>query len=101
MSAPFYGTTSRTSSQTWQVRSEFDQMMLVTREHGVAAHEGVRVFHASRATAPWAKIRNEDGSFRDVRAKVVVDASGQVGLIESPRLRVWDPGANKGRDLTY
>src|SRR5436309_634821 len=46
-SAPFYFQDNKPheSSQTWQVvRSEFDQMMLDNaREHGVIAHEGVRV----------------------------------------------------------
>ena len=47
-SAPFYFWDNKPHecSQTWQVvRSEFDQMMLENaREHGVIAHEGVRVF---------------------------------------------------------
>src|SRR5262245_39635234 len=47
MSAPFYFWDNKPHecSQTWQVvRSEFDQMMLENaREHGVVAHEGVRV----------------------------------------------------------
>ena len=46
-SAPFYFWDNKPHecSQTWQVvRSEFDQMMLNNaREHGVDAHEGVRV----------------------------------------------------------
>ena len=46
-SAPFYFWDNKPHecSQTWQVvRSEFDQMMLENaREHGVDAHEGVRV----------------------------------------------------------
>jgi flavin-dependent dehydrogenase len=37
-----------------------------------------------------------------VRAKVVVDASGQVGLMQNRlRLRVWDPVLNKGAIWTY
>src|SRR5215813_5666798 len=47
LSAPFYFWDNKPHecSQTWQVvRSEFDQMMLENaREHGVVAHEGVRV----------------------------------------------------------
>src|SRR5258708_8749387 len=46
-SAPFYFWDNKPHecSQTWQVvRSEFDQMLLEhAREHGVTAHEGVRV----------------------------------------------------------
>jgi flavin-dependent dehydrogenase len=108
MSAPFYFWDNKPHecSQTWQViRSEFDQMMLENaREHGVAAHEGVRVldvlFEGDRAAG--VKIREEDGSTREVRAKVVVDASGQAGLIQNRfRLRVWDPVLNKGAIWTY
>src|ERR687884_472808 len=47
LSEPFYFLDHKPhdSSQTWQVvRSEFDQLLLDNaREHGVAAHEGVRV----------------------------------------------------------
>src|SRR5262249_15607676 len=47
LSAPFYFWDNKPHecSQTWQVvRSEFDLMMLNNaREHGVGAHEGVRV----------------------------------------------------------
>src|SRR3954469_11558137 len=47
LSAPFYFWDNKPHecSQTWQVeRAEFDQMMLENaREHGVEAHEGVRV----------------------------------------------------------
>ena len=47
-------------------------------------------------------IREEDGTLREVRAKVVVDASGQAGLIQNRlRLRVWDPVLNKGAIWTY
>ena len=67
-SAPFYfwNTNPHECSQTWQVvRSEFDHMMLNNaREHGVKAHEGVRVldvlFDGDRAVG--VKIQNGDGS---------------------------------------
>src|SRR2546430_2160331 len=79
LSAPFYFWDNKPHecSQTWQVvRSEFDQMMLENaREHGVTAHEGVRVmdvlFEGERAVG--VTIKNEDGSIREVHAKVVVD----------------------------
>src|SRR3954464_16046893 len=87
-SAPFYFWDNKPHecSQTWQVvRSEFDQMMLNNaREHGVRAHEGVRVhdvlFEGDQATG--VTIQTEGGARRDVRAKVVVDASGQNGLLQ-------------------
>ena len=47
-------------------------------------------------------VKTEDGATREVRAKVVVDASGQVGLLQNRlRLRVWDPILNKGAIWTY
>jgi flavin-dependent dehydrogenase len=107
-SAPFYFWDNKPHecSQTWQVvRSEFDQMMLDNaREHGVTVHEGVRVlevlFDGSRAVG--VKIKREDGSIEDVHAKVVVDASGQNGLLMNKLdLRVWDPVLNKGAIWTY
>jgi flavin-dependent dehydrogenase len=108
LSAPFYFWDNKPHecSQTWQVvRSEFDHMMLNNaREHGVNAHEGVRVmdvlFEGDRAVG--VTIKNEDGTIQEVRAKVVVDASGQTGLLQNRlRLRVWDPVLNKGAIWTY
>jgi flavin-dependent dehydrogenase len=108
LSAPFYFWDNKPHecSQTWQVvRSEFDQMMLDNaREHGVDVHEGVRVvdvlFEGDRAIG--VTVRGEDGVVREVRARVVVDASGQVGLIQNRmRLRIWDPLLNKGAIWTY
>ncbi len=107
-SAPFYFWDNRPHecSQTWQVvRSEFDQMMLNNaREHGVDVREGVRVhevlFDGDRAIG--VRIKTADGSSRDVHARVVVDASGQNGLLMNKlRLRVWDPVLNKGAIWTY
>jgi flavin-dependent dehydrogenase len=108
LSAPFYFWDNKPHecSQTWQVvRSEFDLMMLTNaREHGVDAHEGVRVldvlFEENRAVG--VRIQTADGSTRDVRARVVVDASGQSGLLQNKfKLRVWDPVLNKGAIWTY
>jgi flavin-dependent dehydrogenase len=43
-----------------------------------------------------------DGSLHDLRARVVVDASGQSGLLSSKLdLRIWDPVLNKGAVWTY
>ena len=108
LSAPFYFWDNKPHecSQTWQVvRSEFDKMMLDNaREHGVEVHEGVRVVDVlmEGERAVGVRIRPKDGPDRDVRAKVVVDASGQNGLIQNKRrLRVWDPVLNKGAIWTY
>jgi flavin-dependent dehydrogenase len=87
------------------VRSEFDQLMLDNaRDHGVSVHEGVRVhdvlFEGDRAVG--VRIKEGDAPFREVRARVVVDASGQNGLIMNRlNLRVWDPTLNKGAIWTY
>ncbi len=107
-SAPFYFYDNKPHecSQTWQVvRSEFDLMMLNNaREHGVEAHEGVRVldviFDGDRATG--VRIQNPDGSVRQVNAQVIIDASGQSGLLMNRlKTRIWDPVLNKGAIWTY
>jgi len=107
-SAPFYFWDNKPHecSQTWQVvRSEFDKLMLENaRDHGVEACEGTRVhdviFEGDQAVG--IKIKDEGGAFREVRAKVVVDASGQTGLLmHRLGLRLWDPILNKGAIWTY
>lgn len=107
-SAPFYFYDNKPHecSQTWQVvRSEFDNMMLNNaREHGVDAQEEVRVldvlFDGDRATG--VRIQEKDGTVRQINAKVIVDASGQSGLLMNRlKLRVWDPLLNKGAIWTY
>ena len=109
LSAPFYFWDNKPHecSQTWQVvRSEFDQMMLENaREHGVDAHEGVRVldvlFEGDRAVGVTHQGRRTARAARCAR-KVVVDASGQAALLQNRfRLRVWDPVLNKGAIWTY
>ena len=108
LSEPFYFNEHKPHecSQTWQVvRSEFDQMMLNNaREHGVDVHEGVRVlevlFDGERATG--VRVQFEDGAQREVRARVVVDASGQSALIASRfKTRVIDPLLKKGALWAY
>src|SRR5678815_4755811 len=97
LSAPFYFYDNKPHecSQTWQVvRSEFDQMMLENaREHGVDVHEGVHVVEvlfdgdrhgeadrAERGQAIGVAIK-QDGQRKEIKAKVVVDASGQAALL--------------------
>ena len=108
LSAPFYFWDNKPHecSQTWQVvRSEFDKMMLDNaREHGVDAHEGVHVlevlFEGDRAVG--VRIKDAQGERREVRASVVVDASGQAALLQNRfKLRLWDPILNKGAIWTY
>ena len=107
LSAPFYFWDNKPHecSQTWQVvRSEFDHMLLDNaREHGVDAFDGVHVvevlFEGDRAVG----VRiSENGERRDIRAKVVVDASGQAAMLMNRfKLRLWDPILNKGAIWSY
>jgi flavin-dependent dehydrogenase len=108
LSEPFYFVdhNPHECSQTWQVlREEYDQMMLDNaREHGVEVHEGARVlevlFEGERAVG--VRVVTQDGVEREVRAKVVVDASGQSSLIlDRLRLREWDPVLRKAALWTY
>jgi len=108
LSAPFYFWDNKPHecSQTWQVeRSEFDLMMLRNaQEQGVNVHEGTRVlevlFDGGRAAG--VRIQNEDGTQREVRARVVIDASGQSAMLQNKfKLRLWDPVLNKGAIWTY
>jgi flavin-dependent dehydrogenase len=108
LSAPFYFDqhNPHECSQTWQVRrSEFDEMMLNNaREHGVSVHEGIRVreviFEGNRAVG--VKIQLEDGTEKTVKAKVVVDASGQTAMIGNKfDLLEKDSDLKKGAVWTY
>ena len=108
LSAPFYFWNNKPHecSQTWQVvRSEFDAMMLDNaREHGVEVHEGARVLEVlfEGARAVGVRVRTDDGVEREVRASVVVDASGQSALLQQRLgLRVWDPALNKMAIWSY
>jgi flavin-dependent dehydrogenase len=119
-------------SQTWQVhRSEFDLMMLRNaQEQGVQVHEATRVlevvFEREGETpaepdgggssigltarqeprppgrAVGVRVQQENGAIHEVRAKVVVDASGQSTILQNRfKLRLWDPVLNKGAVWTY
>lgn len=109
LSEPFYFCDHRPidASQTWQVRrSEFDHLMLQNAaEQGVDVHEGARVhdvlFEGSKAVGVSVTLPGEETP-RDVRAKVVVDASGQQSmLLGKLGLREWDPVLRKGALWTY
>src|SRR3982074_392172 len=83
VSAPFqfWDNKPHECSQTWQViRSEFDMMMLDNaREQGAQVHQRARVLGVvfENDQAVGVRIQNEDGTQAEVRARVVVDASGQ------------------------
>ena len=108
LSEPFYFMEHKPHecSQTWQVlRSEFDKMMLDNaRQHGVDVHEGVRVtevlMEGDRAVG--VRTLSEDGTPREVRCQVVVDASGQSSVLMSRLgLRQWDSELKKAALWTY
>ncbi len=108
LSAPFYFIDHRDneSSQTWQVRrAEFDEMMLRNAEtHGVKVHEGMRVvevlFAGSRAVG--VRVADASGCVSTIRAKVVIDGSGQTAMITSRNgLRQWDPQLKKAAVWSY
>lgn len=108
LSEPFYFMDHKPheSSQTWQVvRSEFDLMMLNNaREQGVEVHEGARVlevlFEGQRAVG--VRVQTEGDAPREVRCRVVVDASGQSSMIMSRLgLRQWDAELKKAALWTY
>ncbi|HET6575964.1 MAG TPA: NAD(P)/FAD-dependent oxidoreductase [Fimbriiglobus sp.] len=108
LSEPFYFIDHKPheSSQTWQVRrSEFDHLNLKNAaEHGVRVHENARVievlFEGDRAVGVRVKVGDQPE--RVVRAKVVVDASGQSSmLIDRLDLREWDPILKKAAVWTY
>ena len=109
LSAPFYFHDNKPHecSQTWQViRSEFDTMMLDNaREHGVDGRTSRPACSrcCSRATGPSAcASRRKTARSEEVRAKVVVDASGQSTMLQNRfKLRLWDPVLNKGAIWTY
>lgn len=109
LSEPFYFVEHKPHecSETWQVlRSEFDKMMLDNaREHGVNVNEGARVleilFEGDRAVGVRVQLEGEDEP-REVRADVVVDASGQSSMIMSRLgLREWDADLKKAALWTY
>jgi flavin-dependent dehydrogenase len=108
LSAPFYFWDNKPHecSQTWQViRSEFDQMMLQNAAgQGAEVHQPARVlevlFEGRRAVG--VRVQKEGVPPEEVRARVVVDASGQSTMLQNRfKLRQWDPVLNKGAIWTY
>lgn len=107
-SQPFYffETVRGERAQTWQVdRSEFDVLCLDNaRENGVQVRSGVRadeiLFDGGRAVGVRAK--PPTGRPYELRARVVVDASGRATLIGSQLgLKGPVPGLNKAAIWSY
>jgi flavin-dependent dehydrogenase len=79
-------------------------MLKNAQEQGVEVHQPARVlevlFEGGRAVG--VRVQKEDGSQEEVRARVVVDASGQSTMLQNRfKLRLWDPVLNKGAIWTY
>lgn len=92
-------------STTWQVpRDQFDKMMLENaKTHGVKIRQGVRVsevlFEGSRAVG--VKVENNQHSSQ-IRAKVVVDATGMSTLLSKQlKLRESDPDLKNASIYAY
>jgi flavin-dependent dehydrogenase len=107
-SQPFYffQNNPHECSQTWQVvRSEFDALLLENaRSHGVDVRVGSRVldvlFEGERAVG--VRVQDEAGQVGEMRADVIVDASGQSSVIANRlRLRQPDPVLKKASIWTY
>jgi flavin-dependent dehydrogenase len=107
-SVPFYFTETdpSESSQTWQVlRSEFDALLLDNaREHGVEIRRGALVkdvlFEGDRAVG--VRVDLPDEGEKEIRCRVVVDASGQTAIISKKLgLRVHDPELRKTAFFTH
>ncbi|MEZ6121796.1 MAG: NAD(P)/FAD-dependent oxidoreductase [Planctomycetaceae bacterium] len=111
-SAPFYFDmyNAHESSVTWQVvRSDFDQMLLDRAlELGAVVHTSAHVtycvFENHQAVGVRCRLLNADGerTEQEIRAKVIVDATGQTAFISSRKgQRDPDPRLKKGTVWTY
>lgn len=92
-------------SYTWQVkRDRFDKMMLDNaREHGVDVRENVQVkevlFEGTRAVGVKAMI---DGQMKELRCKVVIDATGVNALLSKQLgIREGEPGLKNAAIYAY
>ncbi len=89
------------SSQTWQVlRAEFDQMLVNNaRTKGAVVHTGTQVLDllTEGEQVTGVKLKFHSQETQDIRAKLVVDSSGQTGFIASRfKLKMADPVLKKG-----
>lgn len=89
------------SSQTWQVlRAEFDQMLVNNaRSNGATIHTGAQVLDllCERDQVTGVKLKLSSQETLDIKAKLVVDSSGQTGFIANRfKLKQADPVLKKG-----
>ena len=107
-SAPFYfsETDPHERSTTWQVlRSDFDRMLLENAAAaGVAVRRGVQVREVlfDGEAAVGVRAREGDGPVADLRARVVVDATGRNALLARKLgIRVPEPALRKVSIFTH
>ncbi|QDT44331.1 hypothetical protein Pan241w_44400 [Gimesia alba] len=89
------------SSQTWQVlRAEFDQMLVNNaRSNGATIHTGAQVLDllCEGDLVTGVKLKLSSQETLDIKAKLVVDSSGQTGFIANRfKLKQADPVLKKG-----
>ena len=89
------------SSQTWQVlRAEFDQMLVDNaRTQGATVQTGAQVLDllTEGEQVTGVKLKHSSQETQDIRAKLVVDSSGQTGFIANRfKLKTADPHLKKG-----
>jgi geranylgeranyl reductase family protein len=107
-SRPFYffEAVHHESAVTWQVnRAEFDKMLIEhAADQGAAVHQGSAVkqvlFEGDRAVG--VDVQLKDGSRQRFHAKVIVDATGQSGMLSNKfGWRVRDPKLKKAVLYSY
>ncbi|PHS00009.1 MAG: alkylhalidase [Blastopirellula sp.] len=96
----------RESSQTWQVeRAEFDQMLFDNaKEHGADCFDETRVLNVlmDGEQAVGVTVKTATGETKEIRARVVVDATGQSTVIANQlRIKEDDPDLQKIAVWTY
>ncbi len=96
----------RECSQTWQVeRADFDNMLFENaREKGADCFDRTRVMDAlmKDQRAIGVRLQTGDGDLREIRAKVVVDATGQAAMLASRMgLKQIDPNLKKAAIWSY
>ena len=100
------------SSQTWQVeRADFDQILLENAiEKGAVVHSDAQIldvlFEGEQAVGVRTKLHKADDEgdpeTREIRARVVVDCTGQSAFLASRLgLQTSDPRLKKGTVWTY
>ena len=109
-SAPFYFNQHdpRECSQTWQVvRGDFDQMLFENaREKGADCRDKTKVveilFEGDSKKCRGVLLQDHDGQVTEVKASVVMDATGQQSLIANRLgIRRENPQMRKGAIWTY